>query len=264
VAVDILRLRRRLAEIHGYSSFAAYQCADRMAQTPKAVMELLENVWERAKESTNKERASMEEFLAESGQVLDGGIQAWDWRFYAEQVRQSKYDLDESLLKPYLSLDNCRRALFHVSKQLFGLNYQKLDDIKLYHPDVDVYKVTEKKDGVEQLVAIFLHDNFARPFKSSGAWMSEYRSQTKNLGLNADSIESIPIVSNNNNFAKSETTLLSYDDAKTLFHEMGHGLGFIGQIQADITSNSTSLATAGYGYPGIFDQFIFDSKNNSF
>jgi peptidyl-dipeptidase Dcp len=223
VAVDILRLRRRLAEIHGYSSFAAYQCADRMAQTPKAVMELLENVWERAKESTNKERASMEEFLAESGQVLDGGIQAWDWRFYAEQVRQSKYDLDESLLKPYLSLDNCRRALFHVSKQLFGLNYQKLDDIKLYHPDVDVYKVTEKKDGVEQLVAIFLHDNFARPFKSSGAWMSEYRSQTKNLGLNADSIESIPIVSNNNNFAKSETTLLSYDDAKTLFHEMGHG-----------------------------------------
>lgn len=223
LAVQILRLRKRIANIHGYKSFAAYQCVDRMALTPKNVMDLLENVWNRAKESANRERQAMEDFVQQSAKELEGGIQPWDWRFYAEKVRKAKYDLDESLLKPYLSLENCRNALFHVSNKLFGLEYKKLDDVKVYHPDVDVYQVTDKTSGEEKLVSIFLHDNFARPYKTSGAWMSEYRSQTKNLADGADPIESIPIVSNNNNFAKSENTLLSYDDAKTLFHEMGHG-----------------------------------------
>jgi peptidyl-dipeptidase Dcp len=111
-----------------------------------------------------------------------------------------------------------------VSNKLFGLCYIKRPDVESYHPDVDTYEVRETMpDGTDKLVAIFIHDNYARPHKSSGAWMSEYRSQTKNLGPNDDSIEGIPIVSNNNNFAKGKNTLLSFDDSTTLFHEMGHG-----------------------------------------
>lgn len=118
-----------------------------------------------------------------------------------------------------------QNAVFDVSNRLYGLKYVKRDDIQAYHPDVDVYEVRRnRKDGGEgdELVALFLHDNYSRPHKSSGAWMSEYRSQKKNLKEGADPIESIPIVSNNNNFARGAgTTLLSFDDGVTLFHEMG-------------------------------------------
>jgi peptidyl-dipeptidase Dcp len=112
LATSILRLRKRVANLHQHQSFADYQCVDRMAQTPANVMELLENVWKRAKESATQEREAMEVFVKESDEELEGGIEPWDWRFYAEKVRKAKYDLDESLLKPYLSLDNCRKAFF--------------------------------------------------------------------------------------------------------------------------------------------------------
>lgn len=219
LAVQILQIRKRVAEIHGYDTFAHYQCADRMAQTPSKVMELLENVWNRAKESANKEREDMESYIRDTGEELEGGIQAWDWRYYAEKVRKAKYDLDEALLKPYLSLDNVREAMFAVSNSLFGLKYNKLNDVEAYHPDVDVYEVTDENTK-GKVQSIFLHDNFARPYKQSGAWMSEFREQHKNLDPSAPKIEGVPVVSNNNNFAKSETTLLSYDDAKTMFHEV--------------------------------------------
>jgi peptidyl-dipeptidase Dcp len=224
IATEILKLRQKVAAIHGYKSFAAYQCADRMAQTPENVMELLKNVWERAKVVANQEKADLEVFVKESGEVLNGGIEPWDWRYYAEKVRKAKYDFDESLLKPYLSLEQMTNAIFAVSGNLFGLSYVKRDDIQAYHEDVDVYEVREtSKDGKDRVVAIFVHDNFARPFKTSGAWMSEYRSQTRNIGDGVSPIEAIPVVSNNNNLAKSGShTLLSYDDARTLFHEFGH------------------------------------------
>jgi peptidyl-dipeptidase Dcp len=105
IASQILRLRKRMAELHGHKSFAEYQCIDRMAKTPEAVMELLTNVWNLAKESAQREREDLEAFVKESGETLEGGIQPWDWRYYAEKVRKAKYDFDESLLKPYLSLE---------------------------------------------------------------------------------------------------------------------------------------------------------------
>lgn len=225
IAKEMLKLRKRQAELHGYKSFAEYQCVDRMAKTPGNVMALLENVWARAKLSADREREALEAYVRESGDDLLGGIQPWDWRHYAEKVRIAKYDFDESLLKPYLSLDRVTEAVMAVSNKLFGLCYIKRPDIESYHPDVDTYEVRETMpDGTDKLVAIFIHDNYARPHKSSGAWMSEYRSQTKNLAPpNDDFIEGIPIVSNNNNFAKGKNTLLSFDDSTTLFHEMGHG-----------------------------------------
>lgn len=216
IATRILKLRQHQAQLYGYKTFAEYQCIDRMAKTPQAVMELLENVWERAKVSANNERQLMEDYLEEVGLALEGGIQPWDWRFVAEKVRKAKYDFDESLLKPYFSLESVREALFSVSDKLFGLKYVPRPDIVAYHPDVDVYEVRDSKEN-DKLVSIFLHDNYSRAYKGSGAWMSEYRSQTKNLAEGMDSIEGIPIVSNNNNFAKgSGSTLLSYD-GKTKF-----------------------------------------------
>jgi peptidyl-dipeptidase Dcp len=225
IATKILRLRKRQANLMGHSTFANFQCEDTMAQTPENVMKLSMDVWERAKAAANKERAMMESFLTEKGEKLEGGILPHDWRFYAEQVRQANYNFDESELKPYLSLESVTNAVFDVSNKLYGLKYVKRDDIKAYHKDVNVYEVRRaKKDSSEdELVAIFLHDNYARANKSSGAWMSEYRTQKKNLVAGTDPIESVPIVSNNNNFAKgSGATLLSFDDGTTLFHEMGH------------------------------------------
>jgi peptidyl-dipeptidase Dcp len=221
IAQELLKLRQRQAQLHGYKTFAEYQCVDRMAKTPQAVMKLLEDVWERAKVSADKEREALEEYVKEAGMQshLEGGIQPWDWRYVAEKVRKTKYDFDETLLKPYFSLDSVRKAMFAVSGNLFGLEYVLREDIETYHPDVQAYEVRKG----DQLIAIFLHDNFSRQFKSSGAWMSEYRSQTKNLPSIIAAIEGIPVVSNNNNLAKgSSTTLLSHDDALTMFHEFGH------------------------------------------
>ena len=268
IATKILALRQKQAKLYGYKSFAEYQCVDRMAKTPKNVSTLLEDVWERAKVSANKERKELEDYVKEHGLFdNDDGddddkltIQPWDWRFVAEKVRKAKYDFDESLLKPYLSLESVRSAMFAVSSKLFGLTYTPRPDVETYHPDVDAYEV---RNANNRLVAVFLQDNYSRQFKSSGAWMSEYRSQTKNLNKDQDPVEGVPIVSNNNNLAKGsgKTTLLSNDgtlvqlcvyasvcfrserwnlilvslsflslfriqkrktDARTMFHEFGH------------------------------------------
>ena len=226
IALEMLKLRKKQAEMHGCKSFAEYQLVDTMAKTPGNVMELLENVWERAKITANKEREALEDYCKEIGDDLgEEGVQPWDWRYYAEKVRIAKYDFDESVFKPYLSLEKVTEAVMAVSNKLYGLKYVKRTDIDSYHPDVDTYEVYQtEEDGSESLKSIFIHDNFARKFKSSGAWMSEYRGQTKNLPDGTDVMEGIPIISNNNNFAKaSGPTLLSFDDATTLFHEMGHG-----------------------------------------
>eukprot|EP00536_Pseudo-nitzschia_multiseries_P017264 jgi/Psemu1/264158/estExt_Genewise1Plus.C_14590002 len=232
IATEILKLRQRQAQLHGYKNFAEYQCADRMLKTPEKVIELLENVWEKAKVAADVERQALEDYVREKGDgdhgedeqdILERGIQAWDWRYYAEQVRIARYDFDESLLKPYLSLESVTKAVMAVSNKLFGLRYIPRDDIQTYHESVKVYEVRNEREN-DKLVAIFLHDNYARQFKSGGAWMSEFRSQTKNLSQDMEKeYQGIPIVTNNNNFAKGKNTLLSFDDATTLFHEMGHG-----------------------------------------
>ncbi|KAF0712573.1 hypothetical protein As57867_004771, partial [Aphanomyces stellatus] len=145
-------------------------------------------------------------------------IRPSDWRYYSEKVRAAKYDLDESIVKPYFSLDRMVAAVFDVAHQLYGLEFVERPDLKAYHPDVKVYEVREGGEPI----AIFLHDNFARPYKNSGAWMSEFRSQSRNADASGTNV--LPIVINNNNFTKGSPTLLSFDDCVTLFHEFGHGL----------------------------------------
>ena len=145
---------------------------------------------------------------------ITGLLEPWDWRFYSEQRRKAEHDLDEAALKPYLSLNAMLAAQFDCAHRLFGLEFREIDG-HFYHPDVRGWEVT--RNGAH--VAVFLGDYFARGSKRSGAWCSAMRSQRKLGG------DQRPIVVNVCNFAKGEPCLLSYDDARTLFHEFGHALG---------------------------------------
>ena len=215
---EIMALRAEQARLLGYESFADYRLDDTMAKTTAAVERLLLQVWEPAKEKARGERAALETVARAEG--LNEAIEPWDWRYYAEKVRQAQYQLDEAEVKPYFVLDNMVRAAFDTAGRLFGLAFTEREDLSVYHPDVRVWEV---RDRAGDHLGLFLHDNFARPGKQSGAWSSRFRDQ--------ESMDEpvAPIVVNNNNFARGnvaggEPTLLSFDDARTLFHEFGHGL----------------------------------------
>jgi peptidyl-dipeptidase Dcp len=163
-------------------------------------------------------------------------LEPWDWRFWAERVRQRTYAIDDAAVKPYFSLERMVEAAFDCAQRLFGVRFVERTDLVLYHPDVKAYEMR----GADGTVAgLFLHDNFARPSKRSGAWMSNYREQTRNGGA------VIPIVVNNNNFAKAgdgEPTLLSFDDVRTLFHEFGHALhGLLSSVDYQRLSGTNVL-----------------------
>lgn len=239
VAREILTLRREQARLHGYASYADYALADTMAGTQAAVNELLQQVWVPARERAEAEQEALQALALSRGESLQ--IEAWDWRYYAEKVRQARYDLDEAAIKPYFPLNRMVDAVFDCAQRLFGVRFTPRPDLQAYHPDVKVYEV--RQAGDDSLVGIFLHDNFARPAKRSGAWMSLYRSQSRNSGSAAEGV--LPIVVNNNNFAKGapgEPTLLSFDDARTLFHEFGHGLhGLLSSVTYERLSGTNVL-----------------------
>ncbi len=211
---EILRLRVEKARLLGYPTFAHWVADGQMAKTPDAAMRLLREVWTPAVARAGEELAEIEALAASEG--AHEPIEAWDYRYYAEKVRKAKYDLDDNELKPYLQLGKLREGMFWAAGQLFGLAFGKVTDLPVYHPDVEVFEVT--RGGAR--VGLWYFDLYARPGKSSGAWMSEYRTQQKLGGLT-------PIVSNNANFvpaAPGEPILISWTDAVTLFHEFGHGL----------------------------------------
>jgi peptidyl-dipeptidase Dcp len=231
---EILELRAEQAALLGYSSFADYALANTMARTHGAVMRLLDDVWSRALPALERERG---ELMAQmKAQGVTHPIEPWDWRYWAEQVRQRSYAIDDAEVKPYFPLERMAAAAFDCAERLFGVRFVKRDGLALYHPDVQAYEVRGPDD---HLVGVFLHDNFARPSKRSGAWMSLYRQQTKNGGAVT------PIVVNNNNFAKSapgQPTLLSFDDVRTLFHEFGHGLhGLLSDVGYERLSGTNVL-----------------------
>ena len=213
---EILALRQERAKLLGYASYAGFKLDDTMAKTPATVDALLGEVWQAGLQAAHREREKLAAAAAREGMTL--AIEPWDWRHYAEKVRKAEYDLNEEDIKPYLSLDRMIAASFHVANKLFGLTFAELRDVPVYHSDVRVFDVTGR-DG--QHIGLFLADYFARPSKRSGAWMSEFRNQENFKGRVR------PIIVNVLNFAKGaggEPTLLSFDDARTLFHEFGHGL----------------------------------------
>ena len=219
IAAEILKLRAERAALLGYPSFAAFKLEPEMAKTPDAVRDLLMRVWTPARAKAEADASVLEAMLRADG--IAGPLEPWDWRYYSEKRRKAEHDLDEAALKPYLSLDAMIAAQFDCANRLFGLEFRPLD-VPLYHPDARAWEVTRKG----QHVAVFIGDYFARGSKRSGAWCSAMRSQKK-LGRDVR-----PVVVNICNFAKADPCLLSYDDARTLFHEFGHALH---QMLSDVT-----------------------------
>jgi peptidyl-dipeptidase Dcp len=211
IAAETLALREERAKLLGYESFAAFKLETEMAGEPAAVRDLLMQVWEPAKAQAEADAARLTAMMQEDG--INGALAPWDWRYYAEKRRRAEHDLDDAALKPYLQLDRMIEAAFSCANRLFGLKFSPLD-VPLYHADCRAWEVT--RGG--QHVAVFIGDYFARGSKRSGAWCSAMRGQAKVPQVQG------PVVINVCNFAKSDPALLSYDDARTLFHEFGHAL----------------------------------------
>ena len=239
VAREILTLRNEQARLHGFASYADYALIDTMAGKQAAVTALLTQVWEPAKARAAEELEALRALALSRGEAAT--IEPWDWRYYAEKVRQVRYDLDEAVVKPYFPLERMVEALFDCAQRLFGLTFTPRPEIRAYHSDVKVYEVRGADDAA---VGVFLHDNFARASKRSGAWMSSFRKQSRNLANPGDAA-ALPVIINNNNFAKAargEPTLLSFDDASTLFHEFGHGLhGLLSDVTYERVSGTSVL-----------------------
>ena len=216
IIAETVALRAERAKILGYDNFAQYRHDDAMAKTPANVRALLERVWPAARKRALADRDAMQDIVRDEGGNFK--LAAWDWRYYAEKLRNAHFDLDEAEIKPYLALDNVIAAAFDCAGKLFGLKFEERKDIPVWHPDVRAFEV---KDTSGKQVGLFFGDYFARSSKRSGAWMSALRDQHKLDG------EVRPIIYNVMNFSKAadgQPTLISFDDARTLFHELGHGL----------------------------------------
>ena len=224
IAAETLALRSERAQLLGYANFAEYKLETEMAKKPEAVRDLLMAVWEPAKAQANSDAEKLAAMMHADG--VNGDLEPWDWRFYSERRRKELHDLDEAELKPYFQLDRMIDASFDCATRLFGLQFKPLD-VPLYHEDCRAWEVT--RDGKH--VAVFIGDYFARGSKRSGAWCSAMRSQAKFPEVQA------PVVINVCNFAKGAPALLSYDDARTLFHEFGHALH---QMLSNVTYESVS------------------------
>jgi peptidyl-dipeptidase Dcp len=215
---EILKLRQQRAEILGFPTHAHYRMADTMAKDPNKAMDLMMKVWPAAAARVKEEVADMQA-IANADNII---IEPWDYRFYAEKVRKAKYDLDQEAVKPYFQLDNMVAAMFDAAGKLYGMSFsENTGTVPVFEPKVRTFEV--KRDG--KVVGLFYLDNFARAGKRSGAWMTTYRSQHKLGGKN-----DIVLASNNNNFvpgADGVPTLISIDDASTLFHEFGHAIHYL-------------------------------------
>ena len=216
IIAEMVKLRAERAKLLGFRTFADFRLDDSMAKTPARVRDLLGEVWPRALKRALADRDALQALAqAEGGNFK---IAPWDWRYYAEKLRKQLHDVDEAATKPYLQLNKIIDAAFDTAHRLFGLQFKRRTDIQAWHPDVRVWDVTDAKG---QHVALFFGDYFARPSKHSGAWMTSLREQEKLRG------NTRPLIINVMNFAKGadgEPTLLSFDDARTLFHEFGHAL----------------------------------------
>jgi len=230
VIAETVKLRAERAKLLGYETFADYRLADQMAKTPAAARKLLDEVWGRARAKAMAERDALQEMIAAEGGNFK--LAPHDWRYYAEKLRKAKYDLDEAEIKPYFQLDKMIEAAFDTAHRLFGLTFTPAN-VPLYHPDARAWDV---KDKTGAHVALFIGDYFARASKHSGAWMTSLRDQQKLIG------DTRPVVLNVCNFTKpaaGEPALLSFDDARTLFHEFGHGLhGMLSNVTYPLLSGT--------------------------
>lgn len=213
----IMKLRVRKAQLLGFQSPADYILDNTMAKTPAAVYALLNKVWTPAVAKAKVEAAELQKLMDAEGKGEK--LEPWDWWFYTEKLRKAKYNLEEEELRPYFKLENVRKGVFDLTTKLFGLQYEKLEGMPVYHKDVEVFKVTDA-DG--KLIGILYTDYFPRAGKTVGAWMSNFKEQYIKDGINHR-----PIIVNVGNFTKptaDKPSLLTMDEVETLFHEFGHAL----------------------------------------
>ncbi len=211
---EIVKARTQKARILGYPDFASYATANVMAQTPEAAMNLLNEVWTAARTRVIEEVKEMQALTSEK-------IMPWDYNYYAEKLRQSKYDLNEDELRQYFAADSVVNGVFQMAKILYGVDFKEISDAPKYHPEVKVYDVTDSKTG--EHIAVFMTDFYPRASKRQGAWMSEF----KGSYIDDNGQRVAPIIYNVGNFTAptaNTPALLSIDDVETLFHEFGHGL----------------------------------------
>jgi len=213
----IMKLRVQKAQLLGFETPAAFILDDTMAKTPKRVYDFLATVWTPAVNKAKEEAVELQKLMDVEGKGEK--LEPWDWWFYSEKLRKAKYDLDEEALKPYFKLENVRQGVFDLASKLYGLKFKKLDNMPVYHPDVEVFEVSDA-DG--SLIGVLYTDYFPRAGKRAGAWMENITPQYKKDGVNHR-----PIICNVGNFTKptaKNPSLLNMDEVETLFHEFGHAL----------------------------------------
>ena len=240
IVANIAKLRADRARLMGYKTHAHFVLEERMLKTPEEVYDLLIQLWNPALERAKVEVSDMQKVVDSEG--LDFKIAAWDWWQYSEKVRKEKYDLDESLIKPYLSLDNALKGVFNTTNKLWGITFKEIFDIDMYHPDARIWRV-EDKDGGH--LGVFIGDYYTRSNKRGGAWMSSFKGQS-----NLDGRER-PVVVNVCNFPApvgENPSLLSFENLITLFHEFGHAMH-------GILTNVTYGSMSGTSGPRDFTEF---------
>lgn len=223
-------LRAQRAALLGFKSHAAYVLDDNMAKTPENVFDLLNKLWTPALARAGAERDAMQQMIKAEGGNFN--LAAWDWWFYAEKVKKARYEFDDTVLRPYFVLDNVRKGMFEVATKLFGITFEERFDLPKYNDEVRTFEV---KDADGSHLAVYYVDFHPRPGKRNGAWMSEYRSQSR-----VDGKEVTPIIVNVSNVSRAtadEPALLSLDEVATLFHEFGHALH---GMLSDVTYRSLS------------------------
>jgi len=244
IVAEILRLRAERSTLLGFPTFADWKLSDSMAHEPQAAMDLLLKVWRPAVAQLRSQLAQAQP-SADADAAAAGGprfeIAPWDLRYYLEKLRKAQYDFDAEQLAPYLDLDKVRQALFWASGRLYGLRFEAVAGLPVFHPDVKVWRVSGA-DG--HFVGLWYFDPYARDGKESGAWMSVYRPQDRLLAANVH-----PIVSNNCNFTRArpgEPQLISWDDALTMFHEFGHALhGLLSDVNYPRLAGPSSVSDFG-------------------
>jgi len=216
LVLRLAQVRAEQARLLGFTSYAEWKLQDQMAKTPDAALAFMRNIVPSARARAEREAAAIQHTIDQ--QQGDFTLQAWDWRFYAEEVRRARYDLDESQIKPYFELNSVlRNGVFWAATQLYGIRFTPRQDLPVYHPDVQVYEIFDADDTP---LALFYTDFFKRDSKGGGAWMSNFVNQSTLL-------DSKPVIYNVCNYTKppaGEPALLSWDDVITMFHEFGHTL----------------------------------------
>lgn len=222
---EILVLREEKAKLLGFENFAQYAVDKNMAKTPENVYQLLMDLWKPSLAKAKEEAAELQKIM--NSEAVAGELKSWDWWYYTEKLRKEKYNLDESELRPYFSLEAVKKGAFELAGRLYGLKFEKRTDLPVYHKDVETYEIKEE-DGTH--VGIFYVDYFPRSSKRGGAWMEAYRKQSGN----GDNMIT-PVIVNVCNFTKPTAdtpSLLSIDEVETLFHEFGHALhGFLSNVE---------------------------------